>query len=67
MKTLELNQLEIINGGGFCAAVATADMVLVAAGAAAHWGWIAFTPAGASLMIAAGIGLGATSLYCAFS
>ena len=67
MKTLKLNEMEIINGEGACAAVTVADAVVVGGGAAAYWGWIAFTPIGATVIVVAGIGLAGASLYCAFS
>lgn len=66
MKTLEINQIENIIGGGPCAAVSVADAVLVAGGAASYFGWIAFTPVGAGLMVGAGVVLAGASLYCAF-
>lgn len=67
MNTLEFNKLETINGGGPCGAVAVADFVLIAGAAAEYAGWIAFTPFGQGLLIAAGLGLAGASLYCAFA
>jgi hypothetical protein len=67
MKKLQINQIENINGGGACAAVAVADAVVFGGGALAHFGLIAFTPVGGALMLGAGAVLVGASLYCAFA
>ena len=67
MKTLEISNLEIINGGGICRAGTVSGGVLAAAGVAAHYGWIVISPWGAGFLLGAGVALAAASLYCEFS
>jgi hypothetical protein len=67
MKKLEINQIENINSGGACAAVAVADVIVYGGGALSYFGLIAFTPVGAALMVGAGAVLGGASLYCAIA
>lgn len=67
MRKLEISHFETIQGGGICQAVAVADGVVVGAGAAAHFGWLALNPVGATILVAAGVGLAGASLYCAFA
>lgn len=66
MKTLEISNLEIINGGGICRAGTVAGAVVTAAGVASHYGWIAISPWGAGFLMGAGVALVAASLYCEF-
>jgi hypothetical protein len=67
MKKLEINQIENINGGGACAAVAVADAVVIGGGALSYFGLIAFTPVGGAFMLGAGTVLAGASLYCALA
>lgn len=78
MKRIEFNQLELVNGGGFCQAVAVADAVATVGAAAIQVGTyygafgvvagVAVNPITAPVLLGvAGVGLVGLSLYCAFS